>query len=67
MFLSMRERENEREINWLPPICTLTKDRTRNLGMCSDWGSNLQTFGVQDDAPTNQATWHLARVSHIPL
>ena len=21
------------------------------------WGSNMQTFGVQDEAPTNLATW----------
>ena len=44
------EREN---INQLPPVCTLTGDRTHNLGMCLDWGSNLQPFGVRDDAPTN--------------
>ena len=25
--------------------------------MCPDWGSNPQPFGVQDDAPTNGATW----------
>ena len=24
---------------------------------CPNWGSNLQSFGVQDNAPTNYATW----------
>ena len=45
-----------RNINWLPPMCTPTRDQTRNWGMCPDRESNLQTFGVQDDAPTNWAT-----------
>ena len=57
------ERETEREtlmwegnIDWLPPICTSTGDQTHNLGMCPDWGSDLQPFGVWDHAPTNSAT-----------
>ena len=30
--------------------------QTYNLGMFPDWGSNLQPFGVWDDAPTHGAT-----------
>ena len=49
-------RKRERNIDRLPLICTLTRDRTCGLGTCLDWGSNQQPFGVQDDAPTNGAT-----------
>ena len=49
------ERERERERDWLH-ICTPTRDWTQNLGMCPDWESNLQPFGVRDDAPTNWDT-----------
>lgn len=49
-----RERE-KREISiWegnLDQLVAHTDDRTCNLGMCPDWQSNLQPFGVQDDAP----------------
>ena len=48
-----REREGERNIDWLSPICTLTRDRTCNLGIRPDWESNPQPFGVWDDAATN--------------
>ena len=53
-----RERERkksmgERNVDQLPPVCTLTRDRTHNLGMCPDQGSNLQPFGVQNDAPNS--------------
>ena len=44
---------SERNIDWLPPVCALTADRTHNLVMCPDQESNLQTFGAQDDAPTD--------------
>ena len=46
---------SERSINWLPLVCTLTGNWTHNLDMCLDWESNLQPFGLQDDAPTNWA------------
>ena len=55
-----RERERDiivRNINWFLPIRSPTRDQTCNLGMCPDWESNPQTFGVWDDAPTNWATW----------
>ena len=54
-----RERETsmwERNIYWLLPIYALTGDRTWNLGMCPNQGSNPQHFGVRDDALTNWAT-----------
>ena len=46
----------KRNIDWLPPICTLIGDQTNNLGICPDWESNPLIFGIQDDAPTNWAT-----------
>ena len=60
MFIDFRERETsmwERNINWLPPVYTLTRDRTHNLGVCPDQELNPQPFGVWEDAPTNWATW----------
>ena len=45
-------RERERIIDWLPPIGTLTKDQTCNLGTCPDQELNPWPFGVWDDAPT---------------
>ena len=48
-----REREKERNIDQLFPTCALTNDRPRYLGTCSYWGSNLQPFGVWEDAPAN--------------
>ena len=50
-----RERETlmwERNIDWLPSVCTLTRAQNPSLGMCSDWDSNLQHFSVHDNAPT---------------
>ena len=35
-----REGEKEKNVNWLPPVCTLTRDLTCNLGMCPDQESN---------------------------
>ena len=43
----------ERNTDQLPPVYTLTGDRTCNLGLCPDRGSNSQPFGVRDNAPTN--------------
>ena len=54
-----RERETlmwERNINQFPPMCTPTGYWTHNLGMCPEWDSNLQPFGVQDNVPINWAT-----------
>ena len=53
----------ERNSDQLPLALTLTGAWTRNLGMCPDWGSNPQPFGLQDNAPTNWAT--LARAGKI--
>ena len=60
MFIDFRERRRERKRNTdvrdkltgLPPICTPNWDRTHNLSMYPDQGSNLQPFGAQDDTPT---------------
>ena len=64
MFLLILEREEgkAREPMWqknniqLPPIHTLTRDQTHNLGMCPDWELNPQPSGLQDGAPTNWDT-----------
>ena len=48
-----RERERERNIDWLSPIYAPTRDLTYNPSMCPDQESNLQPFGVQGNAPTN--------------
>ena len=45
VFIGLRERKRERQrernidvrnINWSPSVHTLTRDRTRSLGVCSD-------------------------------
>ena len=58
MFTDLRERDRERETlkGWLPPTHAQTRDWIHNLGMCPDWESNLQPFGVWSDYPTNLAT-----------
>ena len=47
------ERERERDINGVPPMCTLTRDQPHSLDMCPDLGSNLRPFGVQASVATN--------------
>ena len=47
-----RESEKERERN----ISVWEKHSLVASHVCPDWGSNLQPFDVQDDAPTNWAT-----------
>ena len=37
-------REEERNIDWLPPVHALTQDQTCNLGMCPDWKIKSPTF-----------------------
>ena len=37
---------SERNMDQLPPVCALT-----------GWGLNPQPFGVQNNVPTNSATW----------
>ena len=50
-----RENIDVREKDRFAATCIYPdwRDQTCNLGMCPDWESNLQTFGVWDDAPTN--------------
>ena len=50
-------REKQRNIDQLPPIHSLTRDQTHNLGLCPDWELNLQPFGVWNNAPINWTTW----------
>ena len=43
-----REKERERNINvWLPLERPLTGDLAHNPGMCPDWESIQQPFGLQ--------------------
>ena len=44
---------NVRNVDWLPPIQTLTRDEIHNLDMCPNQGLNPQSFGAWDDVPTN--------------
>ena len=52
----LRERKGKRERH-VDVRETPTGDQTGNPDMCPDWESNLQTFGVNDNVPTNGATW----------
>ena len=56
MFIDFIERkweERERKINWLPPIHSPSGDATHKVGMCPDWESIPQPFGVWVDTPNN--------------
>ena len=47
MRIDFRDGERNidvRNIDWWHLICALTRDQTHNLGMCSDWESNLWPF-----------------------
>ena len=52
-FTDERERERERERNMDVNINVREKHQSVVSGMLSDWASNLQPFGVRDDAPSN--------------
>ena len=56
MFFRNRGREGGRQTDRHQSVAfhtILNEDQTRNLGMCPDWGSNYDGFGVRADAPTN--------------
>ena len=64
VFIDFRKRGREKEtgrgknidvrnIDPLPPVCALTWGQTCNTAMCPAWGSNLQPFGVWDNASTD--------------
>ena len=62
LLILERKEGGERNIDMsnmdqLSPVCIPARDRTHNLGMCPDQGSNPQPFGVQNDAPTIRASW----------
>ena len=45
------EKEN---IDWLPFVGALTRDQSRNPGMCSDTELNLWPFSLEDNAQTTE-------------
>ena len=54
MFYWFERKEWERKTSISCPSCTPC---THNLGMCSDEGLSLASFGAQDNALINWATW----------
>ena len=46
----------ERNVDWLPPVCTLTRDRTRNSGMCLPPGIEQATLRLVGQC-SNQASY----------
>ena len=46
----------ERNINWLPPVCTPTRDQPCNLGIYAPTGDQTHNFLVYKMTPTNWAT-----------
>ena len=64
LFERERKEQRERNICQLPSVCTLTMGQTCNLGMCPDWESNPQPFGLWDDTPTN---WAILARAHLLL
>ena len=60
MLIDFRERgrdgKRERNIDWLLLAHALTGDKTCNPGTCPDLNSNLQPFGLQNDASTTCTT-----------
>ena len=44
----------ERNVNWLPLVCTLTRNQTRNPRMCPDWELNQLPFTLRDDAQATE-------------
>ena len=53
----------ERNIDQLPLLQTLSRDWTHNPGMCPDWEWNLWPSGLWDNIPTNWAA--LARADCV--
>ena len=51
-----REKEGEKHQYVVASCMPPTGDLAHNPGMCPDWESKLQLFGLQDNAPINWAT-----------
>ena len=51
-----REKERQRSIYQLSLVHSPAGDRTCNLGLCPNQESNLWSFDLREDTPTNQAT-----------
>ena len=50
-----REKERERNINvWLPLVRPLLRTWPSNPGMCPDWESNPEPFGLQASAQSTE-------------
>ena len=45
-----REKERERNTDWLPLVCAPTRVRIHNPGMCLDQESNWRPFALWNDA-----------------
>ena len=46
-----------RNINLVPLVCALTRDRTHKLGLCPDWESNHRPFALPDEAQPTEPHW----------
>lgn len=59
MIINLREIERnfERTIPWLPPMCAPNGNQTHNLGICQDQQLKPQSFDTWASAPTNSAYW----------
>ena len=62
-----REKENERNINvrntdQLPLVCVLTRDWTRNPGMCPDQELSLPSFVLRNNAQPTEPHWSGQRI-----
>ena len=57
LLILERGREGERNIEPLPLIHTLARNRSQNLGMSSDWESNLQPSVYQMMLSPNEPHW----------
>ena len=47
----------ERNLNWLPPVHTLTGDQSPNPGTCPDWETNRGPSALQDDTHSTEPHW----------
>ena len=52
-----REKERERNINWLPLAHASVGDWTCSPSMCPDWESNWWPFALQDGTQPTEPCW----------
>ena len=53
VFIAFTEKSMDRGREKHQLVASHTHPGPHNLGMCPDWGSNLQHFKLWNDAPTN--------------